>query len=313
MKKAFIKITTVVLSLGLLVSACSKKNDSSNSANPDETSQQTTTANDESDVSSESDEPVNDANTVMNGSSSNGRVAGNAAVIINASIDTSGWNTGIYVITYHGNNANSSRHRTGTITFHRTGNKWSEPGSMMTITFNDYKVTRLPSGKTYTLNGTLTVANVSTGTYNYWDLPSGSSIEHKVRGSLTITFDNNTQRVWHIARHRKVTNQGASYYTLALSGDTTVHGYSNIETWGVNRAGENFYGQITSDIVFSTNCGFDATAGVFIHQGIARKLTVTYGVNSDGSVDTNTGTCPYGYKLDWVNASGTSKEVVKAY
>ncbi len=312
MKKTSIKISMLVLSLGLLFTACSKKK--TDTVTPDDSSQQTTTASDQSDASTESDQAINDANVVLGGSATNGRLDGNAAVIAGATIDTSGYASGTYIINYNGNNANGTRNRTGSITLHRTVAKWSVPGSVLTITFNNYKVTRVATGKSITLNGTKTVTNVSSTTHTYWNLPTDgvTSIEHKVRGSLNITFDDGTQRTWSIARHRKVLRTGALAYTLALSGDTTLNGYSNAEAWGTNRKGENFTGATTSPIVFSSSCLGEPISGVYIHEGIARTLTVTFGVNSDGTINTSTD-CPYGFKLDWINEAGKTKEAIKAY
>lgn len=311
MKKTIIKISVLVLSLGLLFTACKKKTDT---VTPDDSSQQTTTASDQSNASAESDQAVNDANVVLGGSSTNGRLDGNAAVIAGATIDTSGYANGMYVINYNGNNADGTRNRTGSITLHRTVARWSVPGSVLTITFNNYKVTRLSTGKSITLNGTKTVTNVSSASYTYWNLPMDgvTSIDHKVRGSLTITFDDGTIRAWSVARHRKVTRTNTFAYTLALSGDTSVSGFSSIESWGVNRKGENFYGSTTSPIVFSTSCYGEPISGVYVHEGIARTLTVTFGVNADGTVNTSAN-CPYGLKLDWINAAGTAKDLVVAY
>jgi hypothetical protein len=309
MKKTFVKLSIIALSFGLLFTACSKKKDSTN---PDDSNQQATTAADQSDVTTESDQSVNDANTVIGGSASNERTDGNLAIVIGASIDTTNWNSGKYIITYNGNNLNDTKKRTGTITIQRTVAKWSVPGSVLTITYNNYKVTKLSTGKSITLNGTLVVTNVSTSTNTYWTLPVNSSIEHKIRGALTITFDDGTQRIWNIARHKTITNHGSFYYTLSIAGDTAVSSYSHVEAWGINRNGEHFYGETTSAIVYSTSCGFDPISGVYVHQGIARTLTATFGVNSDGTVNTSL-TCPYGWKIDWINASGNAKEVIKAY
>jgi hypothetical protein len=309
MKKPFIKLSIIALSFGLLFTACDKKKDSTN---PDDSSQQATTASDQSNVTTESDQSINDANTTIGGSASNERTDGNIAIVIGASIDTTNWNSGKYVITYNGNNFNNTRKRTGSITIQRTVAKWSVPGSVLTITYNDYNVTRLSTGKSITLNGTLVVTNVSSSTNTYWTLPVNSSIEHKIRGILTITFDNGTQRVWNIARHKTTTNHGSAYYTLSIAGDTAVSGYSNVEAWGINRAGENFYGETTSPIVYSTSCDLDPISGVYVHQGVARTLTATFGVNSNGTPNTGL-TCPYGWKIDWINLAGNAQEVIEAY
>ncbi len=315
MKKTFIKFSVVALSLGLMLAACAKKKDStSSSPTPDNTSQQSTTAGDQSNVSAESDQALNDAQVVISGSPNNARVNVQAQPqpIYNAMVDSLNPVLGKFTITYNGLNANGTRSRTGKVTVQRTHGKWSVNGSVLTITFTNYIVTKVSTGKSITLNGTHMVTNVSNGGYTLTNLPVGSSIDHKVRGAIILTFDDGTTRSWEIARHRKTTNQGSSVYTVAISGDTAVSGYSNVEAWGLNRNGENFYGEITSPITYNTTCGSEPISGVYVHQGIAKTLTVTYGVNSDGTVNI-TPNCPYGFKLDFTNLSNASKELILAY
>ncbi|HWZ22527.1 MAG TPA: hypothetical protein VNW06_07715 [Cytophagaceae bacterium] len=316
MKKTFIKISAIFLSSALLFAACAKKKDSTN---PDDTAQQTTTASDQSNASTESDQGLNDAQVVIAGSSNNARVDMVNAIptspIAGATVDSLNPYLGKFTITYNGANANNTRTRTGSITVQRSNGKWSVPGSVLTLTFNNYKVTRVATGKSITLNGTHVVTNTSSGPYTFAALYANNSaadtIRHKVRGSMTLTFDDGTSRVWEVAR-RRATTYINSVLEVAISGDTMVSGYSKVESWGLNRKGENFYGEISSPIVFSSSCLFEPVSGVYVHQGIAKTLTVTFGVNSDGSVNT-TPNCPYGLKLDWTNLSNVAKELVLAY
>ncbi|HSZ25581.1 MAG TPA: hypothetical protein VK766_07690 [Cytophagaceae bacterium] len=315
MKKISVKISMLALSLGLLLNSCAKKD-----AEPDDSAQQTTTASDQSNVTNESDQAVNDANTVLSGSSTNGRTDGNGPSLTGATIDSTiagNWTTGKYVITYNGNDITGTRSRSGVITLQLTNGPWSHPGCVLTITFSNYKVTRNATGKSITFNGTKTVTNVTTGNngsgYKYWNLPTDgvTSIDHTVRGSFAITFDDGTVRTWEIARHRKVTRTSNLAFDLTLSGDTSINDVANTDVWGVNRAGENFQGAITTPIVFSTSCFFEPVSGVYTLQGLKRNLTVTFGVNSDGTI--STATCPYGFKFDWTNLSNVQKEVIHAY
>ncbi|HSZ25582.1 MAG TPA: hypothetical protein VK766_07695 [Cytophagaceae bacterium] len=312
MKKITIRISMLALSLGLLVYSCAKKTDTTT---PDDTSQQTTSASDQTNVTNESDQAVNDANTVLSGSSTNGRTDGNGPSLTGATIDSTvagNWANGKYVITYNGNDITGTRSRSGVITLQLTNGPWSKPGCVLTITFTNYKVTKNATGKSITFNGTKTVTNVTSGSgYKYWSLPVDSSINHKVRGSFAITFDDGTVRNWEIARHRKVTRTGTYAFDLTLSGDTSINNVANTDVWGVNRAGENFQGAITTPIVFSTACLFEPISGVYTLNGLTRNLTVTFGVNSDGTI--STASCPYGFKFDWTNLSNAAKEVVIAY
>ena len=323
MKKTFIKSSVVALSLGLMLASCAKKKDStSSSPTPDNTSQQSTTAGDQSNVSAESDQALNDAQVVISGSPNNARVDALAQLqpIYNAKVDSLDPVSGKFTITYNGNNAatGATRMRTGTITVERTNGKWSVPNSVLKLTFTNYKVTKLATGKSITLNGIHTVTNVSSSIYTYANLYANNNdtIKHKVRGDMTLTFDDGTTRHWWIARHR-VTSCKSTVYTVAISGDTSMAGYGDpnhniVEAWGTNRSGENFYGEITSPITYNTTCGSEPISGVYVHQGIAKTLTVTYGVNSDGTVNI-TPNCPYGFKLDFTNLSNASKELILAY
>lgn len=136
------------------------------------------------------------------------------------------------------------------------------------------------------------------------------SVTHTVRGNMTVTFDGGRSLSWQIARRRVSTAVGA-VYTITISGDTTVNGINNVAVWGLNRNSTMFYTQISSPIVFSSTCINGPISGVKVHKGIAREITVTFGVDAAGNpVSAN---CPYGFKLNWTNLRNETKTAVVSY
>jgi hypothetical protein len=212
---------------------------------------------------------------------------------------------------------NTINHRSGSITLtlanYVPGWKWTTKGSVVFITFNNYTVKRFFDGKAITIQGTKSFTNVSGGLISNLTTTS-SPVIHEVRANdLTITFDDGKVRTWSVHRIKTWSMPNSAEYQVAISSDTTIDGYSNAVMWGTTRLGSAFTNQITTPIVANTNClWYEPTSGVHVINGIARSLTETFGVNSDGTIYTGT-SCAYGYKFNWVNASGVARQVVLPY
>jgi hypothetical protein len=323
MKKSLFKLSILLLSTTLYLGACKQHKDKP--VTPDDSGTQATSAGDQSNVSRESDEALEDANTAVSGSSNNGRLAAGASLIAGATIDSSNSSSGKYVINYNGLSQDGLRNRTGSITIQvgpTPTSKWNVAGTTITVTFTNYKVTRVSTGKSLTFNGTKVITNLGGEDWRtIVSASSGAQIVHKIRGNdLNVTFDNGTSRTWSVARHKVITKtvtNNVTDYTLTISGDTTINSYNNIESWGINRVGENFYNEIQTPVVFDLACNGTETSGVLIHHHevdatTTKNLTITFGVNSDGSLHTSTG-CPYGYKFNWIGLDGNQKQAVVSY
>jgi hypothetical protein len=321
MKKIMFSKAFLMLIMGALIfSSCKKKE----TAAPDDTSQQATTASDQSNVDTESNNALNDADIVVSGSIGNARVAASYSyansAICNATIDSMGG--GSYLITYHGKSADSLRNRSGTIAIQigpNSTSKWSNAGSTITLTFTNYKVTKVLSGNNITINGTKTITNVNGG--NWVKLFNGtvSSLTHSITGNLSLSFDGNTPRTWAVTKQRVVNRISSSVYTITVSGTGSANGYSNVAYTGTNRFGNTFTGVFSTPVVWEYNASWTPSSvtwipvsGVVDHHGAQGGLAVTLGVDSSGN-SVASGTKPYGYKLNWTGIDGKSKSAVIPY
>lgn len=306
MEKRLLKTSILIASLALAFVSCKNKVEET----PDDSQEQITTSSDESDVNSAVDKILEDANSLLSGSSlSGGRADG---LICGATVDSALKANGILKLTFDGSTTcvYGTRTRSGSITMSLPeGTKWSTAGAVLTITLDNYKVTRVSDGKSLTFNGTKKITNVNGGLIrNLSD--GGASVVHKVRGNLSITFDDGTQRTWQVARLRTI-KLASSVYTVTIAGDTSVLGRNNIDVWGVNRRGNTFYGAISEPIILSSACEYHAISGTKEHKGLAREIAVVFGVDASGNVVS--GTCPYGFKITWTNAKGNTRTAVVAY
>jgi hypothetical protein len=305
MKKNFIKPLILATAVAAMLVSCNRRD---NDLTPDDTTEQTTTSSDEANVTSYVEDLVKDVNDVVSGSSSSGaRVEG--ASICGATIDSTSAKGNI-ILNFDGSTTcNGRRTRSGTVTVSLTkGSKWTEAGAQLTVVLANYKVTRVSDNKSVTLNGTKTITNVNGGLIK--SIASGETIVHKIKGNMAVTFDDGSVRAWQIARKRTFSNN-SSVYKVTLEGDTSIAGIGNVDVWGTNRFSNPFYGVISSPIVRTSTCDYDAVSGVKVHKGLAREITITFGVDSNGDVVTST--CPYGYKAAWTNRKGASRTAVIQY
>ena len=296
----------MIAAMTLILAGCSKDKTTEKGTTNTESMQQMT--QDNNNVMNAADQIIADANTVLIQSSTlkSGKFGGgpcNTTVtvgnVINDSITVD--------IEYHGYDCPKKHIRTGHILIKRKYQEpWGTPGATVILTLNNFTITKVPNGKTLILNGRKHYQNVS-GHY-MWELDSTmnvTSIEHKIWGAVTATFEDNTARVWYIARQHIFTGK-LSNYTLVHTTDGlgSADGYNSLETWGTTRAGEKFYTQITQSVVNKMACNWDPCSGVVIHQipAASKSATITFGYDSNNNLITN-GDCPTRYRVDWVNGS----------
>jgi hypothetical protein len=285
-----------------ILTSCAKDKTTTKDTTNTESMQQLTT--DANNVENTSDQAMDDANVVLSaGVLKSGEIGGgpcNVTVtfspVVNDSITID--------IYYHGHDCQERRDRQGHIILKKKYHEpWGTPGATVLATFNDFKVTRLSNGKSLTFNGTKHFQNVS-GHY-LWELDSNTvtSIEHRVWGSITATFDDGKTRVWNIARQRVFTGH-LGQLIMTVTGIGSADGYDNLWAWGTNRNGENFYTQINQAIVHKQVCDFDPCSGVMMHQipSASKSATATFGYDSNNNPITN-GDCPTRYRVDWVSGS----------
>ena len=320
-KNGILKALFTILIGGLLITGCSKDDKDNSNVTSDESVIQKVNADDETRVAAVNDE----LNDEINGLAlTNRRFLGFQAIAVisgnhvpcNTVIDSSLMNQGTMVVTFNGNNCAGTFSRTGSITLqlpydapNNTVTPWATAGCVLSVTFNQFSVTRLSNGKTVTINGTKYITNVNGGIVD--DSPNFiTPVEHHVTGMMQITFDNNTTRTWNIDRTRSISRTN-NITSVTITGNATQNGISNVATWGINRRGDSFTISIPTPVVLNSSCNFHAISGVRVHYGIARVLTVTYGVDASGNIVTSG--CPYGYRLNWINHNGNPMQIVVSY
>jgi hypothetical protein len=301
----------------LMFGACKKKH-----VDPsDDSSAETTAAQDQSNYSSTSNQSAEEAEAVVSGSvsgssSSTARLAN--PTLSGVVIDTSKIKNNKIVLTFNGL-SQSGRIRKGTDTLTLVNGPWHTANAYI-ISKYSYSVTHL-NGKTWTLSGVDTITNVSGG--NFAQLIAGTVISVTTNhvGTATIIFDDGSVRTWSHARQKVKTYSNGSV-NVSISGLPIGQpgSLAGAEVKGINRFGNAFSGMINSPLLYtysfpvlSSSCThWWPYAGSYTHQGLASELTVTFGVSSTGFILTPAEVCPPDLKLDWTY-NNTSKEAIIAY
>lgn len=215
------------------------------------------------------------------------------------------------VITYNGLNRDGTKTRTGTITVQLiAGNAWRDLGAVLEVRYNQFTVTRVSTQKSVTFNGVRTVKNLTGGL-----LADRNPVLHQVRGSITVTFDNETQRIRNDAFRRLFDFRLStiSIPRITTTADTALNGIAQVSSWGTNRKGEAFTTLITEPVIWS-DCRNGQVAGVRKHQVSGREITIRYGVNQQGQpVAVSSSTCAYGYKIEFLTRRNVNRTAVVAY
>jgi hypothetical protein len=288
-----------MLAISLTFTACKKDAASSTVTSSDSTQTQ---ADDEALTNNSTDDATNDATTALEGSggsfASRPDSAGNVPPGItpptdgHVGFDTSAIHKAI-TVTYDGVNNGSACTRTGSIriTFD-TSLHWKDAGATVTINFDSLRIRRTLDGKSVLLNGSITYTNVSGGLIR--NLSGLDSIVHTISGTLTITFDNGTQRTWTISKRRVFT------YNNGIVLTTTGNGAGGIAEQGTNRYGNPFSSVITIPRVIEQSCEFRLVSGQTVYTGQNRTVTTTFGLDAAGNPVSS---CPIG--VFYYEVSGT--------
>jgi hypothetical protein len=315
---------------GFLFTACKK------SSSPSSTTSQTqlqAQADDEARVSTETDAAFNDVNTVMENQasvtgSSQGRSVrygvevegGNqdtvkGSLICNATVtlDTID-NPHTITITYNGKTSDSLRSRTGSIVISwAAGSRWITANDQITVQFQNLAIKRLLDNKSITFNGTHTYTNVSGGSLLSLTSNAATPIQHTITSSnMSITFDDGSQRTWSFARERTFSyNNGL---VISESGNHTNDTLTNISEWGTNRFGNPFTAQIRTPLTVKASCGWQVTSGIYVLTNNSGVLTLTFGLNVDGTPATGCALDDLYYlQLNWAGSGGNTYSILLPY
>ena len=318
-KTTLLSAIAVTVAAASLFAACNKSNSAGSSTTSGTTPAQIETqTDDETQVSNEMDASVNDVNNALNTQSA---VSGNTSTSYANGIQTTGGPSGgnldidysicdgtvtmdtanglrQVIITYNGNNCWGNRIRNGVVVISiPVGVRWRDTGAVVTVDFQNLKITRIRDGKTITFNGTYTYTNVTGGLLV--DLATRDSITHTITAdSVSIEFADSATRVWSVSRQRVFTyNDGIVITTTGTHSDGTN---TNVSVWGTNRYGNSFETLITQPKVIQQSCDYRLTSGQTETIRPAVTTTVTYGLDSNGDPTSCPGTGTYYYKVVWV-------------
>jgi hypothetical protein len=312
-------VLTAAVTVAGLFAACNKSNSAGSSTTSSTTPAQIETqTDDETQVSNEMDASITDVNNALNTQST---VSGNTSTSYVNGIQTTGGPSGgnldidyticdgtvtmdtanglrQVIITYNGNNCWGNRIRNGVVVISiPVGVRWRDTGAVVTVDFQNLKITRVRDGKTITFNGTYTYTNVTGGLLV--DLATRDSITHTITAdSVSIEFADSATRVWSVSRQRVFTyNDGVVITTTGTHSDGTN---TDVSVWGTNRYGNSFETLITQPKVIQQSCDYRLTSGQTETIRPAVTTTVTYGLDSNGDPTSCPGTGTYYYKVVWV-------------
>lgn len=310
MKKKILVYLASSLVLVAIFTACKKEN----GASKDNTQEVAMQSDDQSRVSTEVDAVANDADAALETSASfTGRYSQSQInVICDATLvyDTVS-NPRTITITYNGGNCWGSRTRSGAVIISMAqGVHWKNPGASITVTFQNLKVTRVSDNKSITLNGSQTYTNVSGGLLI--NLPNLGTITHAITSSnMSITFDDNSQRTWQVAKQRVFSyNNGVVITTTGTHTDGSVTG---IAEWGLNRFGHAFSSSIVAPLIIRQDCSFRLVSGEVKHTTPNVTATATFGLDVTGTPTSCPGTGHYYFEVVWTGANGNSLTVIMPY
>lgn len=312
MKKIIIVSMGLLLSSTIMFTSCKKTSNDNNSSEIATESQ--VQSDDQASVAAQTDEVSTDVSTtVENVIAVSGRGPLNYFTPpCNATITYDTLNAAKTItITYNGLNCQGTLNRTGVVTISiPAGVEWKNAGAQLTVTSTNLKITRVRDQKSFTVNGSEVITNVSGGLLR--NLASIGTVTHTITSSgITITFDNGTQRSWQIAKQRVFTyNNGVVITTTGMHTEGTFTGVSE---WGTNRFGNAFVTQIVDPMVIRQDCNWRVTSGHIKHNKLLRTVDVTFGLDATGNPTSCPGTGTYYMKIVWTNAAGVSVTVILPY
>ncbi len=311
MKTRIVSLIALIFSISFLFTAC-QKNVSSDTAT-DYSTESTTHSDDQSRISDNVDAITNDADAALEVSPGfSGRGDQVQTLICNATVvaDTAS-NPRTITITYNGLNCAGTINRTGVVVISMAqGVRWRNPGAVVNVSYQNLHITRVIDNKSITINGTHTYTNVSGGLLV--NLATLGTITHTITSSnMSVTFDNNTQRVWQIAKQRVFTyNNGI---VITTTGTHAEGGINGIAEWGTNRAGRPFTTAITHPMVVRQDCNFRITSGMVTHTTPVYNATVTFGLDSAGNPTSCPGAGNYFMKIVWTGPGGVPHTIIWPY
>lgn len=310
MKARILSAIAAACMAAFIFTAC-QKDTSSNTT--DYSSETTTHSDDQNRFSGEVDAAANDVVgtlDITSGFAGKGQDVQSLICDATVVVDTMS-NPRTITITYNGTNCLGNRTRTGVIVVSMAqGVRWKNAGAQISVTFQNFKITRVADNKSITINGTQTFTNVSGGLLI--NLPVLGTITHTITSSnMSVTFDNGSQRTWQVARQRVFTyNNGVVVTVTGLHTEGTVTG---VAEWGTNRFGNAFTTAIKEPLVFKQDCSFRLGSGKVEHTTTHFNATATFGLDANGNPTSCPGANAYYMKIVWTGPNGNTRTAILPY
>jgi hypothetical protein len=308
MKARILSLAAIIFSFSLFFFTACKKTPATDT---DYSNESTVHSDDQSRFSGEIDAVSDDADAALDVTPGfSGR--GEQIQICNATVvvDTIS-NPRTITITYNGTNCQGNRTRTGVVVISMAqGVRWRNPGAVVNVNIQNLRITRLSDNKSITINGTHTYTNVSGGLLI--NLATLGTVTHTITSSnMSVTFDNNSQRTWQVAKQRVFTyNNGI---VVTTTGTHAEAGVSGIVEWGTNRFGRTFTTAITQPLVVRQDCNFRLTSGKVDHVTPVFNANVTFGLDAAGNPTSCPGAGSYYMKIVWTGPGGNSHTIIWPY
>lgn len=275
---------------------------------------------DSQNYTSDNDQIDSDVNNTVSDAGMFGRYAGvQSSPLCGVTIDSSQLAQKILYFNFDGVTPcfHPSRTRSGQIKVELTsGAYWSDVNAVLTITFINFKVTRMYDNKSITFNGVKTLTNING---NDWIgfFAGTKTLKYRSRAlNLQVSFDNGANATWNHVRVNEWSYDasgpgGFPKYDFTSSGDTTVNGFTNVDSWGVNRYGNTFTTYYTNPWASNSYCGFwRPVSGYYTHNVNSSNFVLQLGVDQNGNPSTLD--CAYGFKVTW-SANGNTYVRILSY
>ncbi|MCZ2460004.1 MAG: hypothetical protein LC128_10310 [Chitinophagales bacterium] len=305
-------LTVLALCTALIFTACQKDNSNTSQGN-DQSTQVKTGADDQNTVSSIIDNATRDVNVMVEATAA---LAGKGEEIqsLICDADVTAVTTGpiwSLTFTFNGSTCLGDYTRTGVIEVSTPENThWKNAGAAVTVSFQNFKVTRTSDSKSVTLNGDLTYTNVSGGLLI--NLATAGPITHTLTGNdVTITFNDGSQRIWNVAKQVVFTYDNGGVATE--TGTHTEGSTTGVALWGTDRFGKSFVWQIEQPLVVRQDCNFRVVSGKVVNIRTDFSGTATFGLDAQGNPTSCPGTGHYYMKLTWTDPAGNPHSVILPY
>ena len=182
----------------------------------------------------------------------------------------------------------------------------------------DFKVTIQSNNKWIKLNGVKTLRNVNGHDWLGF-LAGTSTIDYESRAfNIAVEYDNGQTATWNCAREAEWSYNATGTpintprFYFNCNGDSTLNGYSNVDSWGINRFGQPFTTYYGSPWYSDSYCGlWRPTSGQLTHVVNNANFVLTLGVDPSGAA-ANPANCAYGFKVDWT-VNGNTQTAIFSY